>query len=183
MRIESDQIKTLSVLAVLAVAFVIGMWMPLRAHRKKVDARLDAATSNLDERRHNTRGLAELALNVDRLEATVNAAQRYVPARNEWADLHRQFSDQLELHHVVHPEIEQGQTRLGEDYNLIPVTLRFDGRFPDFHGFLKRIETMPRLIRVTRLKLDADVSDADAQPLSVLLELSTFFAPTGEDRT
>ena len=88
----------------------------------------------------------------------------------------------LDRQHVVGQELQTGNIIQGEEYGVIPITLRFKGSFPAVYGFLQGIESMRRMIRITKLDFDGDAQRVE-EPLAVRIELYTFFSkPQGVQR-
>ncbi|MEE9212496.1 MAG: type 4a pilus biogenesis protein PilO [Phycisphaeraceae bacterium] len=175
MRIERDQVKTMLILVSLSGAFALGVYVPNKLKAANLDARIAKARYQLGFELADTRSLRRLAEDVAQLQQAVSGAQRYVPQRDELADLLRQISHQLNDQQVGEPEFQTEPIRHGPDYSVMPVSLRFTASFPEVFGFLRQIELMHRLIRIERLMIEADTGDP-TRPLKVEIELSTFFS-------
>lgn len=179
MSIERDQWRTLMVLGVIAGVFTLAFWLPNHLHEGRLYAKLAQADASLSGEGHRPEKLAGLVRQVADLQAVTHQSQKYVPQSDELAELLRQLSMELQAQRVVGQEIQTSAIIHGDTYSVIPVTLRFEGSFPAVYGFLQRVESMRRMIRITRLEVDGDVQRVD-QPLSVRVELYTFFArPSG----
>lgn len=179
--IERDQWKFLTVLGVLLLAFGIGIYLPAYYQRSKIHERIDAAKAELGIDPAALAGLNRYHTRVIALREEVSGAQRYVPQVEEIASVLRGLTQSLDAHDTAQPEVLTGAARRFADYSVVPVSLRFEAPFPAAFGVLDRIESMPRLIRIDELHFQADARRLDA-PMSVQLELSTFFS-TGAERS
>lgn len=175
MSIERDQMRTMMILGVMTGVFTLGFWLPNHLHEKRLNRQLQVAEKNLSEVHHDPEKLAVMVRQVADLKAMSQQSQKYVPQTDELADLLRQLSIELERQHVSGQEVHTGGIIHGQQYSVIPVTLRFKGSFPAVFGFLSSIESMQRMIRVTKLDFDGDAQQVN-ELLSVRIELYTFFS-------
>jgi len=174
MSIERDQIRVMMVLGVTMAVFILAFWLPNHLHENRLHAELDVANKSLHQVNHNPQALAGMMRQVTDLRMLTHQSQKYVPQTDELADLLRKLSMELRDQQVIGQEVQTGSIVHGDKYSVIPITLRFQGSFPAVFGFLQRIESMRRMIRITRLEIDGDAQRVN-QPLSVRVELYTFF--------
>lgn len=175
MLIEKDQVRAMIILGVMTGIFGLGFWLPNRLHENRLNAELEDVKESLVVDKHDPEKLAVMVRQVGDLKALTQQSQKYVPQSDELADLLRQLSIELERQSVSGQEIQTGTIIHGQEYSVVPITLRFKGSFPAVFGFLQRIESMQRMIRVTKLDFDGD-SEHVNEPLRVRIELYTFFA-------
>ena len=175
MSIERDQMRAMLILGVMTGIFTLGFWLPNHLHEKSLHAQLQSVKHELATNHHDPDKLAMLVRQVSDLKSLTTQSQKYVPQSDELADLLRQLSVELQRQHVTGQEIQTGSIVDGDEYSVVPITLRFKGSFPAVFGFLKRIESMQRMIRVTKLDFDGDATHIN-QPLSVRIVLYTFFS-------
>ena len=174
MLIEKDQTRAMIILGVMTGVFALGFWLPNRLLENRLQAELTEVQETLAVDRHDPEKLAVMVRQVSDLKALTQQSQKYVPQSDELADLLRQLSIELERQSVSGQEIQTGKIIHGQEYSVVPITLRFKGSFPAVFGFLQRIESMQRMIRVTKLDFDGD-SERVNEPLRVRIELYTFF--------
>lgn len=175
MSIERDQFRAMIILGVMTGIFGLGFWLPNHLHENRLHAQLKMAEDSLKAEQHDPEKLAVMVRQVSDLKALTLQSQKYVPQSDELADLLRQLSIELERQRVTGQEIQTGTIIHGQEYSVVPITLRFKGSFPAVFGFLQRIESMQRMIRVTKLDFDGDAAHVN-ELLSVRIELYTFFA-------
>lgn len=175
MQIESDQIKTAAAVGVLALVFTFVLWMPTRDQKQALQTRIDTAKKTAQDANKDAKGMIQLVEQVNELEDLLSRDDHYVPGEQEMADLLRQLTSALAKQHTKEPEVKTEPTQREGDYNLMPVKLRFQGKFASVFSFLKRIESMRRLVRVTNVEIDVPVRDDDPEMLDIRIELYTFF--------
>ena len=182
MHIERDQIKALLALGGLAAFFVVGLWLPHFVQEHSIQDRIAALKAELEQDRGASRGLTNLAKEVGQIKQIVDNAPKYVPQQDEQAEMLRQLTTELTNQHVADQETLTQPVVNGTDYSMLPLTLNFRGEFPAVFNFLKNVEAMPRMVQVNNLSLQAPTGKL-GQPLTVRIELCTFFAPSTETRT
>lgn len=180
MRVERDQIRTLLVLVGLTGLFAVAVWMPLQARHRELKSQIRSVEQQARAERRSTVGLTALGEQIVALRKTVNGQEKRIPEQADLASLLRQWSRELENRQVTDLEIQTQPVVHGADYSMAPITLKFRSSFGAVFGFLRYIESMPRVTRLSRLTLNADPANDDENALVVHLELSTFYMPEGE---
>ena len=176
MPVERDQVKTVVIVAVVLIGFGIGIWWPAHAQRAGLQARIDRVRAELGIDPDSQRGVRDWYAQVTALRERVSGAQRYVPAEDELADVHRSLTQALNAFDVIEPEVLTGEITHYDDYSTIPVNLRFRGSYAAARGVLEQIESTPRLMRIDRLDVESDGEQLTGRVI-VRLELATFFSP------
>lgn len=179
MRIERDQIKTLAIIGVMAGVFVGALWLPQRFEERRLRESIAESQKQLGFDRASSEGLAELNQVVLELRQTLDRTRKDVPRRDDLADLLRTLTRELEARQVSEVEIQNLPVLAGDDYSVMPLTVRFRASAPAAFGFVKHIEDMRRLVRVTRVELAVDPAKP-AEPPVARVELCAFFAPERE---
>lgn len=178
MRIERDQVTTMVILLAITIGFALGVWWPLRNWQQGLQVELDTVRQQINSDRGRTVGLTAMGQEVVQLQAAVARHTRVVPRTGELASLIRDISAELKIHQIADPEINTLAAVHGDDYSFVPLTLRFRGSFLPVFRFLRNLESMDRLLRVSRLELSGDPQRPE-DGLMVRLELAAFYRPTG----
>jgi Tfp pilus assembly protein PilO len=173
MRIERDQLILMASMAGMAAVFCVAAYMPMRDQQKQSLAQIQACKAQLAIDLAGAGDLARLESEVQALREANSGAQRGVPTQSELKSLLLALSSELDSRQVTDKETQMRAIMHGADYNVQPVSLRFKASFPAVYGFLRRIESMPRLIRIDRLELNT-TPDGGGK-LNARIELSTFF--------
>lgn len=173
MRIEKDQIRSVIILLALGAAFYFTAFRPQQAERDELTARIARTQEQLGVNRQDVSNLSELRRLVEQMRQQAVNAHEAVPTSTELADLLRSLTTELRNQKMIEPEIETEAIIIGEDFNVIPLTLRFRGSFAGLSGFLRTVETLPRLIRIHHVEIDAEPTQPGL-PIEVSLQLATF---------
>ena len=181
MRIERDQIRTLALMAALLGGFLGALWLPHRLKENRLQARIEAAKTQIAADGVYAAALSGLSRDTARLREAARGSDKYISPAGEQASLLRQFSGELQNRQAVDQEIQTQPIIEGSDYNVMPVTLNFRGTCPAVFELVKTIETGRRLVRVSSLRLHNTPGKA-ADLLQAQVELSTFFT-TSEGTT
>lgn len=162
----------------MIVLYMGAVWLPLRMKTDVLESRLQAARAASNPPNADADDLKGLTATVDSLRLNAGADRRVVPAAPELAELLKQLGGALEELSVTEQEIQTQPVAIGARYGTIPVTLRFHADFPSVCKFLARIESLGRVIQVTRVGIEAERSTAKGQQApQVQIELVAFFAP------
>lgn len=182
MQIEKDYKFTAGILLALGVAFAALSWWPRSQEQAELETRIDATKKQLGVDRKGAQGLDELRDYVADLRRQSQNTHKVVPASNDLADLLRRINAELVAFGMKNQEVQTEVIVTGSDFNVIPLRLRFEGDFEGLFGFVKNIESMSRLTRITKLDV-AGVPTKPGEPLLVRLELATFStASEGDSR-
>ncbi len=176
MRAEKDQIRAFLVLVLLVGAFVGGVWYPIHSKQKQVAAEIAAIEQANQTDRTTTVGLPALGQQIVAMEHTVDSMDKIVPRETELASLLRQWSTELEAQQVDSQDIQTKPIVRGADYNLIPIEMRFRGSFMSAFRFLRHVEGLNRLIRISELEARGNPDRPD-EPLVIRIKLATFTMP------
>jgi len=125
--------------------------------------------------------LSKLAQRVSDIRAKLDQANRVIPAADEQADLLRQLSEHIKSLDLTEPTITTRSTVSGSQYATLPIQVSFEGSSVAALQFINRVEHMPRLVRVKRMKLELD-----RNPQALVMadfDLESFFYPRSQEAT
>lgn len=121
--------------------------------------RLDAEATSLSDRAHRAdNGAAEIARLEERLEAarTIATSQiKRIPAENDIAGLIRQLTSRLDRLGMTEREITTGAVEDLDDAYAAPMTVRMKGPFLGVQDAIEWLESLPRLVRILRFKIES----------------------------
>lgn len=105
---------------------------------------------------------------------------RPIPTDSDVASLIRSLTAQLDRLSIGEREITTGAATRLDDVSTMPMSVRAEGNFLSVYDALRWIESLPRLVRVQRLKFETDkLGDGSPGRVRADLLLDLFFAPTG----
>ena len=175
MSIDRDQIKPLLILGGLVAVFILGLWMPLHVKTSRVREQIDQVCEQIGLERAGSESLEELIVRIKKLQVAIDRFDRHIPQDPQLASLLSDLSAQVEALEIVNIKMQQHNLIRGADYQVIPVTLSFQGGYESAFRFVDEIESMHRLVRINRVKFTGDGNPTAADRLlNVTTELDTF---------
>ena len=97
---------------------------------------------------------------------------RRLPQRKELAGFLREISANLTEEKLSRPMIAPGDPSRGSLYNVLPITMKFEGDFLSLAGFLRRVDGMARLTRIEQLSIHPRPQGDD---LAIVLGMNIYF--------
>lgn len=179
MRIESDQLRTFGLLLVLTSAWAVAMWWPDQQRQASAQRRIIEAKHRIESNRGASAQLASLSKELVQLQQVVDSSPKQMPQEDQLANLLKQLSTEMNAHHLAEQDVLTQPIQHGKEYSMVPLTLNFKGTFLEIFSFVKKVESLPRMIRITRLEIHHRPQKA-GESLAVSLDLCAFFAPGQE---
>lgn len=173
MQIEKDIRFTALAVVLCAVAYAGLSWWPRSTERTTLAANIEANKKQLGVDRKGVQGIDELREQVKELRSAARNANKIVPVTSDLADVLRRLNSELLAQGMSHQEVQTQAIVNGSDFNVIPLSMRFQGDYPGIFEFVKNIENMPRLTRINRLEISGVPTNPN-EPVLVRLELTTF---------
>ena len=155
MRFSRDNWIVLGVLAAVTASYLLVVY-------RWQSAALSEVRSQRSRRKRQLAADGVTASRVPSLIREINAlSNRYgknwdrrLPKRKELAGFLREISANLADENLPNQIIAPGSPTRGPLYNVLPITMKFEGNFLLLAGFLKRVDGMARLTRIEKLIID-----------------------------
>lgn len=104
-----------------------------------------------------------------------------IPEQSDIAGLMRELSGKLDELKLDKRELVQGTAKKLEEASLVPMSVLVEGSFPEIYGVAKYLESLPRLVRVQRLRIALAGSAKDTIDRSGVVQaelmIDVFFEP------
>ncbi len=181
MPIDRSRARLLLVMLGLAVVFAVGSWWPAHHEQRRLSERISQAQAKLQSERLGLGDLPALVKEIGAMERELAVGPRRVPTNNDVAELLRSLCMLMDEHQLVDQQIVTQTIVSGRDYSLMPLRLEFRGLFPQVYGFLEKLESLPRMVRVMKVQVNRDTPDRVTR-VQTVLELSAVFAPPREGK-
>lgn len=185
MRIDRRQMMLAGGVVAAALVFGLFIWWPAHSEIKILRQEIGKVEKDLLGVSGRTEGLRELVAEVDGLRAEVNQTRKVIPASRDLSDLMLQFSLQIEQDNLQKHVIREEPTKPGNGYQVLPLEVEFEGDSTAAFRFMRKVETMSRLVQVRSLSLkrkpptrDARSGKVEKKPASevvVNMSLNTFY--------
>ena len=174
MKIGFREIIFLSIMAALLV--VAFLWFR-KSDEKRVailaDIRKDqAALTNL---RTATKGIEDLGKKLDELQQAITFFESKLPAEKEMDKILKEVWQMAEQNNLTTKKVQTMRSERNSNFSEQPIQLSMAGDFNGYYSFLLQLEKLPRLTRITDMKLEK-ISDRDGE-MTAQMTLNIFFEP------
>lgn len=135
----------------------IGLFiMPAARARRELSSRIDGLRDELAKPNAGPQAIEELSRDRASLMAFGSGRMTPIPAESDVAGLIESLTRTLSEAGLKDRDITTRSSRALEGVFALPVTVAVTGDFPKIFEALSRVESMPRLVRVERLRMLAD---------------------------
>src|SRR5687768_12324064 len=174
MKIGFREIIFLSIMgALLVVAY---LWFRKSDDKRVailVDIRKDqAALTNL---RTATAGIEDLGKKLDELQQAITFFESKLPAEKEMDKILKEVWQMAEANNLQTKKVQTMRSERNSNFSEQPIQLSLSGDFNGYYSFLLQLEKLPRLTRITDMKLEK-ISDRDGE-MTAQMTLNIFFEP------
>ena len=148
-----------------------------KANKKKA-ALLDdihqkqSALGNLQQA---TAGIDDLNRKCDELQKAITFFESKLPQEKEVDKILKEVWQMAEQNSLVTRTVKTQKSERGPNYSEQPITMALAGDFNGFYSFLLQLEKLPRITRVTQMKIEK-MQERDGS-MTASLTLSIFFEP------
>ena len=130
------------------------------------------ALSNLQQA---TSGIEDLNRKIDELQKAITFFEGKLPQEKEVDKILKEVWQMAEANTLQTRSVKTLKVERGPNYSEQPITMTLSGDFNGFYAFLLQLEKLPRITRVTEMKLEK-ISDRDGE-MQASMKLSIFFEP------
>jgi len=161
-------------LGVLAGAYVLGF---SRLQQQQVALRADIQTkrATLEDLRTTAAAAKEIGQQLDRLSTSLDYFEQRLPRQKEVDQILQEIWKLAEANSLSTKSVRPMKIERGPRCSEQPIELMFEGYYPGFNKFMKNLEALNRITRVTQMSLiRVDRSDA---PMKIKMTLIIFYEP------
>jgi type IV pilus assembly protein PilO len=174
MKIGFREIIFLTVMAgLLAVAFLFFK----KSDKKRVDLLADIRKeqSDLTNLRTATAGIADMAKKLEELQQAITFFESKLPAEKEMDKILKEVWQMAESNNLTTKKVQTLRSDRSSNFSEQPIQLSLSGDFNGYYSFLLQLEKLPRITRITDMKL-AKINDRDGE-MTAQMTMSIFFEP------
>lgn len=152
-----------------------------KANEKRIAAEKDTAAKRtaLVNLTQATQGVDDLGFKIDELQHAIDFFEKKLPAEKEFDKILREVSQMAEANSLQTKMVKTLKSEHGANYSEQPIQMTVEGDFNGFYAFLLQLEKLPRITRVSQMKLEK-INDRDGE-MSAQITLSIFFEPGATD--
>ena len=162
-----------TLVAVMLVFYMVG-YRPQIKQLEAFKSNIQREQNELRDNQNRTRLLPVVAAEVKQLQARVDDSKQ-LPSQQELPEFLKEVA-LLAQHASLHGfSVKPGMQSHGDLFDLLPVSLSFDGDYRDVENFLIAAEDMKRLTRIGAIS----IKNEQGQPgqVQVQLSMNLYFAP------
>jgi Tfp pilus assembly protein PilO len=143
--------------------------------RLKTEAETVSMQRDLDILKATTSGIEDRNRKLKELEAAIQFFDGKLPAAREVDTILQQISQISQADGLTTKTVRPSKGEATAHYSEEPIVLVLNGSFEGFYQFLIDLEKLPRLTRVTQMKL-SKISDTKGQ-MTANMTLSIYYVP------
>ncbi|MBL0926412.1 MAG: type 4a pilus biogenesis protein PilO [Phycisphaerales bacterium] len=157
------------------------LFWPAVREQRELERQIAAFEEKLSKPVDGPEEIARLRTRLDGLRDMGRERSTPIPRDADVAGLIRELSGVLERIGLSRREVTTGTSRQLEEAASMPMSVLVDGAFPGIYEAVRRVEGLPRLVRVQRLRVEAQKPDGRgmnrAGEVHADLLIDVFYAP------
>ena len=163
-------------LGLLAAAYFMVF---MKANEKRVALLADLASKQkaLNDVQQSTSGIDDLGRKISELQKAIEFFESKLPQEKEIDKILSETTKKAEDNALQIRTVKTLKTEKSTGYCEMPIELVLLGDFNNYYQFLLELEKLPRLTRLSKMKLEK-INDQDGQ-MEAHVTLSIFFEPEG----
>ncbi len=159
---------------IVLMGIPVGTWWfvfrPLNAHDAEVRQQIDAKRGKLETLYRTAGTVEDRQREIGALEEAISRLEAKLPSKKEIDKVLRETWDLAENNSLttksirpLRPNDENSITAGVGPHTEQPISVKLEGDFRGFYGFLQALETRPRIMRIKKLSLKK-ITDDDSPP-------------------
>src|SRR4051812_9766850 len=133
----------------------------------------------LSDFRTSTAGIEDMNAKIDELSGAIKFFEQKLPQEKDIGDILQQVWDMAKTNSLQSKTVKPDKAETGANFCELPIQMSLSGDFNGFYSFLLQLEKLPRITRITQLKLDK-INEHDGET-TAQVTLSIFFEPQKEN--
>jgi type IV pilus assembly protein PilO len=175
MKFGAREILFVTLMAGLLVATYFLVFAKGQARREALLAEISSKQTALANLKSSTAGIDDLGHKIDELQKAIAFFEGKLPQEREVDKILKEVWQMAEANNLVTRTVKTQKSERGPNYSEQPITMALAGDFNGFYSFLLQLEKLPRITRVTQMKLEK-MQERDGS-MTASLTLSIFFEP------
>jgi type IV pilus assembly protein PilO len=155
-----------------------------KTNKRREDFKKEIASKQerLTKMKQATAGIEDLGNKIDELQRAIAFFESKLPQEREIDKILREISQMADHNSLQTKTVKMLKSERGPSYSEQPISVSLSGDFNGFYAFLLQLEKLPRITRVSNMKLEK-IDERDGE-MQAQMTLSIFFEPdTGSKGT
>jgi type IV pilus assembly protein PilO len=167
------------VLVGLLAASWLFVFTKANSKRARLAAECQVKQAQLNTLRQATAGIEDLGAKIVELQQAISFFESKLPKEKEIDKILKEVWQMAEANSLQMRTIKTLKTERSAGYSEQPIQMSLSGNYMGYHLFLQQLEKLPRITRITQMKLER--IDDRAGEMQGQMTLSIFFEPDPDD--
>ena len=148
-----------------------------KSNQRKAELQADmrGKQTKLSNLQQATSGINDLDKKIDELQNAITFFESKLPQQKDIEQILDEVSQRSKANRLATKTVKTLLSETGPNYSEQPISMNLSGDFNGFYAFLLQLEKLPRITRVSQMKLEK-INDRDGE-MTAQLTLSIFFEP------
>lgn len=175
MKFGIRELVLVSAMVALLVCSYFFVFAKSNAKRKQLEAEIASKRAALTNLRQATVGIDDLGKKIEELQRAIDFFESKLPQEKEVDKILKEVWQMAEANSLQTKTVKPLKSERGPNYSEQPIQMSLSGDFNGFYSFLLQLEKLPRITRLTHMKLEK-IDDRDGE-MTAQMTLSIFFEP------
>jgi type IV pilus assembly protein PilO len=145
--------------------------------REALKTEIETRRQALTNLKQATSGVDDLGKKIEELQQAISFFEKKLPQEKEVDKILKEVWQMAEANSLQTKTVKTLKSERGPNYSEQPIQMNLAGDFNGFYAFLLQLEKLPRITRVSQMKLEK-INERDGE-MAAQLTLSIFFEPEG----
>jgi type IV pilus assembly protein PilO len=175
MRFGIRELVFVSLMIGLLVSTWVFVFRKANTRRQQKLAEIEAWDKQLNNLRRASSGIDDMSHKIAELQRAIDFFASKLPQAKEMDKVLTEVSQMADANSLQSKTVKSLKTERGRSYSEQSIQMNLSGDFNGFYSFLLQLEKLPRITRVTNMKLEK-ISDRDGE-MTAQITMSIFFEP------
>jgi len=163
-----------AMVGLLAAAYFF-VFSKANVKRAELQKEIESKRTALKNLTQATAGVDDLGRKIDELQKAITFFESKLPQEREIDKILKEVSQMADANSLQTKTVKMLKSERGPSYSEQPIQLSLAGDFNGFYAFLLQLEKLPRITRVSQMKLEK-IDERDGE-MQAQMTLSIFFEP------
>ena len=152
MRLSRDSLIVLGILAAIVLTYVLVVYRSQTSALDEVRTQAAERKRELEANDRKATRVPPMIREIEKMKQRFNKDwDRRLPQRQELSEVLREIAANLAQESLANQIIQPGNPTRGQLFNILPITMKFEGDFLALARLLDRVDKMTRLTRIEQL--------------------------------
>lgn len=175
MKFGIRELILVSAMIALLICAQVFVFTKTRDKREKMKAEITTWRKELTTLDQKTAGIDNIGRKIEDLQKAISFFEKKLPQEREVDKILKEVWQMAEANSLQTKTVKTLKSERGPNYSEQPIQMNLAGDFNGFYAFLLQLEKLPRITRVSQMKLEK-INERDGE-MSAQMTLSIFFEP------